>query len=597
MALGFGLGLGFSRGASFNPLNMPGLTGYYDVLNVVSADDTELTTWADASDLSLDLSRSGGAGTGFTYKASGFYGIPELEMTGATSAMQNFTNSSYTSEVTFAAFYRDDATLFSDVNGILDFVSGSAQLERDGDGLIRYDDNAGGDVVEFEIPNYNKPVFVCVRIDSSNNATIDIDTNSFTILANTLWDSNQSVRLGYNGSGSDASRSYFAALVSEQFLSNGDVSKLRAYWRQTHLFSTYVITIAGQSNAEGRVGISNDLVPGSYTYNDLLYTLQDDLILKRAADPVDANITNANGNQFNELMNNSGVGFGGGMPCGDHLASLNGQRSTLMAVAKGGTRIAQWQRNDSDPTDDTTFYGVLLLKLRAAAEFGNNQVLIWYQGESDAVDATSQATFAASTQDFLNDIRSDLGFDIPIIITKLHRWNSAISATEGEWNAIQDAQDDIVAALDNCYLVDGSDLYGQGDDPIHLNVQSYKIIGQRWANSIFENILSGAAQTNPTPNFLDDFPNSSAAYSLRDLGYFDQGVGDVVRVYRTSDETEQSFTAAEVTSGDLLDFVVPTATQALYSNAMYFDGVDDYAESPSASIINTGSRSCSSPSK
>ena len=73
--------------------------------------------------------------------------------------------------------------------------------------------------------------------------------------------------------------------------------------------------------------------------------------------------------------------------------------------------------------------------------------------------------------------------------------------------------------------------------------------------------------------FLTQFTGASAGYSLRKLS---TPATDVVRVRRSSDDTEQDFNANEVKGAGLLDFVVPTDVQALYSNAMYFDGVDDY---------------------
>jgi len=55
----------------------------------------------------------------------------------------------------------------------------------------------------------------------------------------------------------------------------------------------------------------------------------------------------------------------------------------------------------------------------------------------------------------------------------------------------------------------------------------------------------------PTPLLLDLYPNAAAAYSLRQLR---TGVASVVRVRRSSDNTEQDFTAAQVTDGTLTTF-------------------------------------------
>jgi hypothetical protein len=55
----------------------------------------------------------------------------------------------------------------------------------------------------------------------------------------------------------------------------------------------------------------------------------------------------------------------------------------------------------------------------------------------------------------------------------------------------------------------------------------------------------------PSTLLLDLYPNAAAAYSLRQLR---AGVANVVRVRRSSDNTEQDFTAAQVTDGTLTTF-------------------------------------------
>jgi hypothetical protein len=56
----------------------------------------------------------------------------------------------------------------------------------------------------------------------------------------------------------------------------------------------------------------------------------------------------------------------------------------------------------------------------------------------------------------------------------------------------------------------------------------------------------------PTPLLLDAYPNAAAAYSLRQLR---TGVTSVVRVRRSSDNTEADFTAAQISDGSLVAWV------------------------------------------
>ena len=58
---------------------------------------------------------------------------------------------------------------------------------------------------------------------------------------------------------------------------------------------------------------------------------------------------------------------------------------------------------------------------------------------------------------------------------------------------------------------------------------------------------------------LFDYPNASAAYSLRQLTFYQNGYApDLVRVRRSSDNTEQDFTATGITDGTLAAFCSST---------------------------------------
>ena len=58
--------------------------------------------------------------------------------------------------------------------------------------------------------------------------------------------------------------------------------------------------------------------------------------------------------------------------------------------------------------------------------------------------------------------------------------------------------------------------------------------------------------TEADPQLLDAYPGAAAAYSLRNLSW--SYGGPVVRVRRSSDNTEQDFTATQVTDGTLTTF-------------------------------------------
>lgn len=83
-----------------------------------------------------------------------------------------------------------------------------------------------------------------------------------------------------------------------------------------------------------------------------------------------------------------------------------------------------------------------------------------------------------------------------------------------------------------------------------------------------------------------DLVEAAAAYSLRNLSA--SYTGNVVDVRRSSDDAEESFTAAEVADGTLTDWVVPAEVRALYGDAMYFDGVNDIVTDTGTPIAAVG---------
>jgi len=84
---------------------------------------------------------------------------------------------------------------------------------------------------------------------------------------------------------------------------------------------------------------------------------------------------------------------------------------------------------------------------------------------------------------------------------------------------------------------------------------------------------------------IEQYPGAAAAYSLRALR---NNTGNVVRVRRSSDDTEQDFTAAQVSDGTLVDFV-NNGTSDLYGERMWFDGVDDEITDTGSPIADVGS--------
>jgi len=94
-------------------------------------------------------------------------------------------------------------------------------------------------------------------------------------------------------------------------------------------------------------------------------------------------------------------------------------------------------------------------------------------------------------------------------------------------------------------------------------------LASAWDQSFTDSYLDFAAVYGETTTY----PTAEAAYSLRKVR--STYTGDVVKVRRESDNAEKGFTASEISSGALVDFVNADGTQF-----MNFDGTDDDITTP-----------------
>lgn len=141
-----------------------------------------------------------------------------------------------------------------------------------------------------------------------------------------------------------------------------------------------------------------------------------------------------------------------GMAFGDALASIQlGFEIGLVPCAKGGSGMSSWARNLST----STLYGAMIARAQAAEAAGDLAGLIWYQGEEDSRTSGAANSWAANFEQFVADVRSDLGIaDLPVIHTKLGP--DPDIPERPYWTTVQ-AQQEAVDLTNNA-LVDASDL-------------------------------------------------------------------------------------------------------------------------------------------
>jgi hypothetical protein len=155
------------------------------------------------------------------------------------------------------------------------------------------------------------------------------------------------------------------------------------------------------------------------------------------------------------------------------------RRVILVPCAKGGTSIDVWARADAR----TTLYGSCLARVRETAARGRLAGLLWYQGESDARDATSAGSWSAKFTRVVEDFRSDLRDpDLRVLVVGLADPPlTGVNASRfPAWRAVQDAQRDL--RLPNSVHVSAAQLPMKADQ-LHLTTAGQIALGQRMADA------------------------------------------------------------------------------------------------------------------
>ncbi len=111
-----------------------------------------------------------------------------------------------------------------------------------------------------------------------------------------------------------------------------------------------------------------------------------------------------------------------------------------VSVAKGSTTIQEWQK-------DGSLYNALINKVNSAIykigkEKINKKYLIFLQGESDAINNTSEEEYKSLLREYKNDLKKDIGID-KFCIIKVGAFAKAFCNGGGD-KAILDAQENIV---------------------------------------------------------------------------------------------------------------------------------------------------------
>jgi hypothetical protein len=226
-----------------------------------------------------------------------------------------------------------------------------------------------------------------------------------------------------------------------------------------------VFVIAGQSNASGRgdhpQSTSHEWLKAALFGNDYLW--------HELTDPSDSNA-----GQIDLVSIDLEAGGSVWTLVAGHYMNATNIPVAFVPAAKGGSSITPWLPG-RDHFDPATLYGSMASRARLTGA----KAVLWWQGETDALDGMAQADYQARFQQLANAIQRDL--DIPIMPALLH--NSMAIADDSE-AAIRRAVVEAAGTQNNVVL--GPDLSDLAtDDQYHLRSDAnLQAAAERWWQSM-----------------------------------------------------------------------------------------------------------------
>ena len=230
--------------------------------------------------------------------------------------------------------------------------------------------------------------------------------------------------------------------------------------------------LAGQSNMVGWSPI-----PEGEPTDPRLYLFGKDYRWRIANHPIeDAS------NQVDLVSENRLAAFGPAMEFG--FATLKRHSDIVIGLipcAKNSSGIVQWQKDLSDQT----LYGSCLKRVRAASPMGEVAGILFFQGETDALDSDQYpdppphpSEWSVLFTALISDLRSDLNQpDLPVVFAQIGTtWSPEAFPN---WEIVREQQASIQLPMTTMITTDDLPLL----DGLHFTSDSYRIIGRRFAEA------------------------------------------------------------------------------------------------------------------
>jgi hypothetical protein len=176
--------------------------------------------------------------------------------------------------------------------------------------------------------------------------------------------------------------------------------------------------------------------------------------------------------------------FGPEVTFGRSIAdAFPGDEFAIIKHAKGGKSLdVDWDPNDGSTYSD---FRTQVTKGKEKLEEGGNSTeivgMLWTQGERDAKLDRTTAQYQADLTEFIADVRTEYGADLPFFLSQLSVLQTDIS--EEQLGEIRLAQANVAAGDSNAYLINTDSFGVKSTDNLHFNAAGQQSLGQAFATS------------------------------------------------------------------------------------------------------------------
>ncbi len=189
--------------------------------------------------------------------------------------------------------------------------------------------------------------------------------------------------------------------------------------------------------------------------------------------------------QTERFMRTQGAGLG--LAFGKKVLEETAIPIGLIPCAKGSTNMDAW-----NPDDKYNLYDAMLNRINLVG--GKIAGILWYQGESDAIDNISES-YLNKTVNMFQKLRKDLEHEnLPIIAAQISvTYDNSINADN--WNRVQAMQLELEERLDFCRVTPTIDAVLS--DLVHLDAKSLAELGRRMALNALSMLYKKSCEKGP----------------------------------------------------------------------------------------------------